>query len=109
MALFHYSAAFIDWTRKEISETDRRTHKLLTMHKAHHLKDDVHRLYIKRKGGGRGLISIEKCVDEAIAGLQYYAQNSQEKLISVACRSSGEQEIAESPKTASQKKTTLGE
>ena len=33
----HYSSAFIDWSKEEISEIDR-TRKLLTMHKAHHPK-----------------------------------------------------------------------
>ena len=48
------------------------------MHKAYHLKDDIQLLYIKRKGG-RGLISIEECVEDAIAGFQQFVQTSQEK------------------------------
>ena len=43
----------------------------------------------KKKEGGRGLISIEECVEDAIAALQHYVQNSQERLISAAWRSSG--------------------
>ena len=54
------------------------------MHKAHHPKDSVDRLYIKRKDGGRGLISIEECVEDAITGLYHDLQNSQERLISAA-------------------------
>ena len=38
VSLFRYSAAFIDWTKEEILKIDRRTPKLLTMHKAHHPK-----------------------------------------------------------------------
>ena len=97
---FRYSAAFIDWTKEEISEIDRRTRKLLTMHKAHHPKDDIQRLYIKRK---EGLISIEEFVEDAIAGLHHYLQDSEETLISVAWRSSGEQEVAEPPKITKQR------
>ena len=63
------------------------------MHKAHHLKDDLQRLYIKRKAEGRGLISIEECIKDLIAGLHHYIQNSQERLISAAWRSSGEREV----------------
>ena len=84
MTLFRYSAAFIDWKKEEVSKIDRRTPKLLTMHKAHHPKDDVHRLYIKSKKGGRGLISIEECVENTITGLHHYVQDSQERLISAA-------------------------
>ena len=73
---FRYSAAFIDWAKEEISEIDRRTPKLLTMYMAHHPKDGVHRLYIKKTEGGRGLISIDECVEDAIAGFHHYVQNS---------------------------------
>ena len=31
---------------------------------AHHPKDDLHRLYIKRKEGGRALINIEESVGD---------------------------------------------
>ena len=36
------------------------------MHKALHLRDDVDRLYVSRKEGGRGLASIEDSVDASI-------------------------------------------
>ena len=78
VSLFRYSAAFMARKKEEISEIDRRTRKLLTLRKAHHPKDDVQRLYIKRKEGGRGLISIEECVEDATAGLHHYIQNNQE-------------------------------
>ena len=35
----------------------------MTMHKALHLRDDVDRLYVPRKEGGRGLASIEDSID----------------------------------------------
>ena len=38
----------------------------MTMHKALHPKDDVDRLYVPRKEGGRGLTSIEDSVDTSI-------------------------------------------
>ena len=46
------------------------------MHKAHHPKDGVHRLYIRGKEGSRGLVSSEEYVEDAITGLHYYVQNS---------------------------------
>ena len=45
---------------------DQRTRKLMTMHKALHPRDDVDRLYVSRKEGGRGLASIEDSVDASI-------------------------------------------
>ena len=41
------------------------------MYGALHPKSDVGRLYMPRKGG-RGLISIEDCVELAIRGLEVY-------------------------------------
>ena len=52
------SAAFLDWTKEEKQQLDRRkTRKRLTMHKGLHPKSNVGRLYIPRKEGGRGLLS----------------------------------------------------
>ena len=42
----------------------------MTMHKALHPRDDVDRLYVSRKEGGRGLASIEDSVDESIQRLE---------------------------------------
>ena len=53
---------------------DQRTRKLMTMHKALHPRDDVDRLYIPRKEGGRGLASIEDTVDASIQRLKNYIQ-----------------------------------
>ena len=68
----------------ELKAMDRRTRKLLTMHKAFYLRDDVDRLYVGRKDGGRGLISIEECVENAVLGVRGYVEKSKEKLLSAA-------------------------
>ena len=56
--LVRYSGPFLKWTRDELKQMDQRTRKLMTMHKALHPRDDVDRLYVSRKEGGRGLASI---------------------------------------------------
>ena len=61
--LVRYSRAILNWTRDELKQMDQRTRKLMTMHKALHPRDDVDRLYVSRKEGGRGLASIEDSVD----------------------------------------------
>ena len=38
----------------------------MTMHNALHPRDDVDRLYVSRKEGGKGLTSIENSVDASI-------------------------------------------
>jgi len=41
---------------------DVSTRKLLTLHKCFSVNDDIHRLYIPRPQGGRGLLSVEDIV-----------------------------------------------
>ena len=53
---------------------DQRTRKIMTMHKALHPRDDVDRLYVSRKQGGRGLVSIEDIVDASIQRLGKHEQ-----------------------------------
>ena len=62
VSLVRYSGPFLKLTRDELKQMDQRTRKLMTTHKALHLRDDVDRLYILRKEGGRGLASIENSV-----------------------------------------------
>ena len=47
-------------------------------------KSDVDRLYIPRKGGGKGLISILDCFELAIRDLEVYVHGSEERLIQAA-------------------------
>ena len=70
--LVRYSGPFLKWTRDELRQMYQRTRKLLTMHKALHPRDDVDRLYVPRKEGGRGLASIEDSVDTSIQRLEDY-------------------------------------
>ena len=46
-----------------------------------HPNNDVDRLYVKRKEGGRGLISVEQCIREEENSLGFYVANSEENLI----------------------------
>ena len=81
VSLLRYSTAFVSWTKSELSAIDRETTNLFTIYGALHAKSDVDRLYIPRKEGGRGLISIEDCVDIAIRGLEVDVHGSEERLI----------------------------
>ena len=45
---------------------DQRTRKLMTMHKTLDPSDDIDRLYVSRKEGGRELASLEGRVDASI-------------------------------------------
>ena len=51
------------------------------MHKALHPSNDVDRLYISRKQGGRGLASIEHTIDASIQRLEDYIEKHERGLI----------------------------
>ena len=68
--LLRYSAAFVSCRKNELQAIDRKTRKFFTIYGALHRKSDVDRLYIPRKEGGRGLISIADCVVLTIRGLE---------------------------------------
>ena len=76
VSLVRYSGPFLKWTRDELRQIDPRSRKLLTMHKALHPRDDVDRLYVSRKEGGREIASIEDSVDASIQRLEDYIKNT---------------------------------
>ena len=61
---------------------DQRTRKLITKHKVIDPRDDIDRLYVSRKEGGRGLASIKHSVDASM-GLEQYIQKHDGGLITV--------------------------
>ena len=79
--LVRYSGPFLKWNREELKQMDQRTGKLMTMHKALHPWDDVDRLYVSRKEGGRGVASIEDTVDASIQRLEDYIEKHERGLI----------------------------
>ena len=81
VSLVRYSGPFLKWTRDELKQMDQGTRKLMTMHEALHPRDDVDRLYVSRKEGGRGFVSIEDSVDTSIQRLEDYLQKHDRGLI----------------------------
>ena len=92
ISLLRYSAAFLDCTGVELEQMDRRTRKLMTMHQALNPKSGIARIYLSRKEGGRGLISVEETLKLAILGLETYVLTSEEGLVIVARRVDGDYE-----------------
>ena len=58
------SGPFLKWTREELRQMDKRTRKLITMHKALHPRNDW--LHMPKKEGGKGLTTIQDCVDASV-------------------------------------------
>ena len=104
-----YSGPFFKRTRDKLKQMDQRTRKLMTMHKALHPRDDIDRLYVSRKEGGRGLASIEDSVDAFIQRLEDYIEKYERGLIT-AIRNDTDNTIDDRIKTTTKKKwekTTL--
>ena len=104
ISLIRYSAAFIDWNVMEVQALDRRTRKLMAMHGALHIKSNVDRLYLPRKEGGRGLISVEDTVEQAVVDLESYVKNSTESLLVAARKVNGDFGDVESTAEVKQRK-----
>ena len=68
------------WTGEEVKQMAQRTIKLMSLHKALHSRDDIDRLYVSRKEGGRGLASIEDSIDTSIR-LEDYIEKHEGGLI----------------------------
>lgn len=83
VAVVRYSAGILEWKDRELKAMDVRTRKLLTMFGAYHMKSSVPRLYMKRKEGGRGLISVYDCVRTEEVGLFGYVKDSNEWMLKV--------------------------
>ena len=60
---------------------DQSTRKLMTIHKALHLRDEIDSLYVPRKWGGKGLTSIEDSFVASIHRLEDYIEKHQGGLI----------------------------
>ena len=60
----------------------------MTVLMALHARDDIYRLNMSKKGG-RGLASIEDCVDLSIQGVKGYTERCKEELISAANNNRG--------------------
>jgi len=83
VSVVRYTAGVLDWSEAELKAMDVKTRKILTMNGGFHMRSSVDRLYMKRKDGGRGLISIEQCVRSEEASLREYLVASEEWMLRV--------------------------
>ena len=81
---------------------DPRTRKLMTMHKALHPRDDVDKLYVSRKEGGKGLTSTEDSIDASIQRLEDYIEKREERLITATRNNTDNKRTNKTTKTLKQ-------
>ena len=81
VSVIRYSAGILEWSTKDLQQMDIDTRKALTLHGAFHRNSTVHRLYMKRDEGGRGLLSVESCVRAEEIGLSEHVLASDEWML----------------------------
>ena len=70
-----YSFAIISWSLTKIKKVDTKIRKLLKVHRMHHPKSNVNRLYLYCKKG-RGLVQIELSLKTSIIGMDTYLNDT---------------------------------
>ena len=86
VGVVRYSAGIVDWTMEELVSMNRRTRKILAINRCMHTRSNVARLYLPRKEGGRGLISIEECVRKESKSLNSYFRENTEWILQAALK-----------------------
>ena len=84
--VIRYSGGILGWRKDELRSMDTKTRKLFTIHRALHPRASVARLYLPRKEGGRGLLSVEDCVELECRGLGQYLKTSSDSWLRQAWR-----------------------
>ena len=95
IGVVRYTAGVLDWTERELKAMDVKTRKFLAMFGVFHMKSSVDRLYMKRKDGGRGLISVFDCVECESKSLKEYVRGSLEWMLKVVAEDVGVDESKE--------------
>ena len=79
--VIRYSEGIVDWKNSELRNMDRKTRKVPNMYQVLHPRSNVGRPYLPRSEGGKGLLSLEECVNAEKRSLgQYLKMNEDEWL-----------------------------
>ena len=76
-----YCFNIVNWKLSELKKLDTKTRKFLTVHKMHHPKSDVDRLFVARNYEGRGLSQLETGCRIATIGLSTFLKSSDDPLL----------------------------
>ena len=64
----------LKWIKKEISDLDILTRKIISMSGGFHQASDIDQLYVERKNGGRGKRCIEDMYEIRMVGLMKHLE-----------------------------------
>eukprot|EP00957_Ditylum_brightwellii_P122288 9325384-Ditylum_brightwellii.AAC.1 len=83
LPVLQYTFSIMKWTKGELRKLDIKTHNILMMKGIHHLKGNVHILYLHQSRGGRGLAGVEDTHNCKCAALSKYVLNSTNPLTQI--------------------------
>ena len=81
VAILRYRGGIFKWNVGDMRELDRKTRKLLTIHKDLHSRSNIDRLYLCRKDEVSGLMSCEDVIKSEENYLGWYLKHSNERLL----------------------------
>ena len=81
-----YSFNITDWNLSKVKRLDAKIKKMMTTHSMHHPKADIHRLYLPRISGGRGLTQLELSYKTSTIGLFRYLNLSDDGMLQLALK-----------------------
>ena len=81
LPIISYSFGVLNWLESDLKACDIQIRKLLHMHKMFELKNDVDRLYVSRKLGGRGLISVWDSFRSSVSRISHVLCNADNELL----------------------------
>ena len=87
-----YGSRVLDWTKEKLKSIDIKTRKLMTMNASLHQRENVGKLYLAIKEGGKGLMIYQECVNVEVQILDKDLSDSKEWMSKFV---SGEKELSE--------------
>ena len=78
VSLYRYYFGCLNWSRKEVHNLDLKSRKVLRQCKSHHYNASLERIYLPRKRGGRGLMSLENVWERTVASTVAYVANARD-------------------------------
>ena len=83
MPVLRYGFGVLKWTMAELRGMDTKTRKVLAKARFHHQRSDVHRLYLSRKDGGRGLVGVFDTHRQECTKLAKYIEAATDPLVMI--------------------------
>ena len=91
--MIRYGAAVLRLDERRIESINIKTRRLITMNGSLNPRENVGRLYLPRKEGGRGFISCKECVNVEVQSLDKYLSESEEWMLKFFAGKKGLSEV----------------